>query len=463
MRRSPRAALFASALVFVLVAAAPPVSAHALAGPAPTFSRILQDFTDDYYGGGHAQTRPGHELHALDISERYDASLGDVAVLRLWMAGGKLPSELVFPHLVERVNLTVGGSDHRIDFDTIDGATWTGGLGAIKCDRYGAPTAANSDTGNADTGRFYVDCTIRLASFGALPGAIITKAQVQAYDNDVRGDLMVGGFFATSAVTGESYTDGTSGDPTATGNGNFDNTPYAIKTTARLVGAEPSVTRLDLHPGDATSFTLTITNSIVLGSDAGNGDGKAVPTITLDAPGASAKLDAPDLSAMDPGGVRAFKVNVTAGSLAADTILSIGVTTDQGGHRALEIPVHIANPPPPTPTPTPTPTATPTPTPTPTPTATTPVETTPTPLPTATATPVATTPASPTPTATPAASATSTPTATTLAATSATPAGTTPTSTPASTSPEPARSPVPAAALVLAALAAVAVLARRRT
>ena len=102
--------------------------AHGAPDPRGHETRLLADCNDDYFGGDLNSGRTGYDLHALDVREAWDPSLGDVVILRLILNGA-------------------GASDIEVSFTSPSGpfsAGWStsgGGWTAQGFDRMAGPMA----------------------------------------------------------------------------------------------------------------------------------------------------------------------------------------------------------------------------------------------------------------------------------------------------------------------------------
>jgi hypothetical protein len=177
-------ALSAMLLLGSVLSMAVPASAHGAAPALPYMTRLLADYNDDWLG-----VQDGHNLVALDAYPQYNATLGDVLVLRLIMNGGWAPQSAATgtPALAEHVTFKANGQDKEFAFTTEDNLAFASEVGF---DAVRGPFPQMDAAGAPDGERFFVEGLATFASLAVKPGDALSDWLVTGEAGDSEGDVM---------------------------------------------------------------------------------------------------------------------------------------------------------------------------------------------------------------------------------------------------------------------------------
>lgn len=169
--RVPLAILLAMAMI-------PMASAHASAPPPDYMVRLLHDCNDDYFGDDSSITsRPGHDIHSLDLREAWSSELGNHVVFKIILNGDD--DETI------TVALSAGGSK-SYDFVRNNGV-WSGTFAKVR---------HIEDIG--DGNRFALEGSVRVSSLGSIGDTLRSftvtgKSGGDTHDRIPGNDAQLGG------------------------------------------------------------------------------------------------------------------------------------------------------------------------------------------------------------------------------------------------------------------------------
>lgn len=268
-------ALLAVALLLPLAAA------HTAAPPRAMEVRLLHDCNDDYIGDSPTATsRPGYDLHALDVREAWSQALGHHLVFRL-VLNGDGPSNI-------KLALQADGASKSYSWTT-SGNSWTGTFDEV-----------HHITNLQDGERF------------ALEGAV--KRSRLAVDV---GDELTG-YTLTGSDGGDEH-DHVPGNDSGLGgcSDNFQRPDYELKGPVQYVGASFDESSVSVQAGREKFVALRVTNLLR--------DAAQSATISLDG---DLRLHNPDTNQYVQSAT--FDLN-KKGSAGSDSFIHVAVTGDTPG------------------------------------------------------------------------------------------------------------------------------------
>jgi hypothetical protein len=313
--------LLALAAAFLVVL--PVVAAHPAPNPRDQDTRLLADWIDDC---GPTQAvddcRGSDDLIALDLIERHDSTLGDVAVFRLFLDHGKAGSH------DDRLTFDSPSGTKTFDYLTSDDQAFTGkGFDAVT-------DAVPINDGS----RFYVEGTVRLSSLGNV-GDPLAKFHVDALIDGKVGDYMPGGC---------NNTIGTCTHQDCSQGGCYERATYALRGPsyyAALTLNSPGTQ--SVGAGAESIVQLTLQNLLrnthqTFQLQAAGAQGVQA---RFHDPATGAYTDSPsqplDGSASASGGTTAVHLALTGQTAGAQGTLTITAVSDLGGVTTLQVPYTV--------------------------------------------------------------------------------------------------------------------------
>jgi hypothetical protein len=314
----------------------PAVDAHNAAAAPEQYARFLSDCSDDW--GGHSAVRDGHDLVALDLTERWIADLDAPGFFVMLTVGfGFAEANSQGGPLYDEVDVTGPGGTLKVRLATKDNKVFTAesGNGLRVPDVIVPPRPSLLQNGVQDGSRFLIEFGFSYANAGVDVGSKITAAKVQAYARQDRGDFMPGGYYLLGVSSG-----GDRECPQSGHQGGGDPGTLYVRTDYTLRGTEAPFVQLSLN---TDAVAVSGNQSAFLTLDVKN-------KLSKQAQGVSVKAAAPaDWSAtVEPTFATAsslvskpFNVRVQAPSgVAKNATLRLTVDTDAGGHATRDVPLY---------------------------------------------------------------------------------------------------------------------------
>lgn len=347
MTKAARAAS-ALALAAALLLSAPPASAHGAAPPADYLTRLLSDYSDDWFG-----TVDGHNVIALDGYTQWNESLGgDVVVLRLIMDGGwaRTSAATGTPELAEHVTFKANGVDQEYAIHTEDNQAFSAELG-FKAVR--GPYPQLTADGTPDGARFFVEGLIPFADLGVKAGDPLSDFFVQGEAGDGEGDAMP----QYDVVPGGTV-------PSAADDVHSDVGTWAVPGTDRYVKAAAAapaapvpltgdlvvnVTLANAFNESQSVMAMAYGDGVLVGFGAAASANNSMGMLDLAAlkSGALAlhvaRATTPATAANGTGATHAH--NATAAPATTQGTVRLVITSSLGGHQVLPLDLAIEQPP----------------------------------------------------------------------------------------------------------------------
>lgn len=198
-----------AAIVFVTAAALlPQVLAHNAQVAPEQYIRFLSDCSDDW--GGHSAVRDGHDLVALDMTERWlDEHDEPGFFVMLTVAFGFAETGSRGGPLRDDVELTGPDGPIKVRLVTEDNSAFK----AEQAQGFRVPDVmvpvrpSLLSNGQPDGSRILVEFGFRFSTLGLDMGDKITAAKVQAFAQQDQGDFMPGGYFLVGVPSSSNIND----------------------------------------------------------------------------------------------------------------------------------------------------------------------------------------------------------------------------------------------------------------
>ncbi len=190
------------------VALLPPVLAHNAQVAPEQYIRFLSDCSDDW--GGHSAVRDGHDLVALDMTERWlDEHDEPGFFVMLTLAFGFAETASRGGPLREDVELTGPDGPIKVRLVTDDNSAFH----AEEAQGFRVPDVmvpvrpSLLSNGQPDGSRILVEFGFRFSTLALEAGDKITGAKVQAFAQQDQGDYMPGGYFLAGIASSANIND----------------------------------------------------------------------------------------------------------------------------------------------------------------------------------------------------------------------------------------------------------------
>jgi hypothetical protein len=348
MTKAARAAS-ALAVAAALLLSAPLAAAHGAAPPADYLTRLLSDYSDDWFG-----TVDGHNVIALDGYTQWNESLGgDVVVLRLILDGGwaRTSAATGTPELAEHITFQANGKDQEYAIHTEDNQEFSAELG-FKAVR--GPFPQLTADGTQDGTRFFVEGLIPFGDLGVKAGDALGGFFVQGEAGDSEADAMPQ-YDVVPGGTVPSASDDVHSD---VGTWTVPGTDRYVKTAVpSTLGAVPVSGDLVVNATFANQFNesqsvmaMAYGDGVLVGFGAAPATNSSMGMLDVAAlkSGALALHVARDTratAAPATGNTTHAHGNATAASAPSQGVVTLVVTSSLGGHQALALRFDVAQPP----------------------------------------------------------------------------------------------------------------------
>lgn len=333
MPAGPRCFCVLGGILAVLGLIAAPAGAHPANVASEQYERFLGDCSDDW--GGHSAIRDGHDLVALDMTERWLHEYAEPGFFVLLTVGfGFAQTGSQGGPLRDEIEL--GGPDGplKVRIVTNDNKAFAAEAapGFLVPDVMLPPRPSLYPNGTQDGSRFLVEFGFRYSTLGLSLGEKIPTAKVQAWARQDKGDYMPGGYF----LAGVEYA---GCDPSGSHGGLY--TGVYVRKDYAMRGTEEPYLEVSL---DTDALAVAGNESAVLGLAVKNvfaNEAQKVSVTPVAPPGWEAELAAPSGTSAGPLAELPLELRVRAASAtAANGTLVVFVDTDFGGHAEREVPLY---------------------------------------------------------------------------------------------------------------------------
>jgi hypothetical protein len=317
---------------FLLLAgfAMPSAHAHNAAVAPEQYVRFLSDCSDDW--GGHSAVSDGHDLVALDVTDRWMAEAREPGLfVLLTVAFGFAETGSQGGPLRDEVELRFGASTVKVRLATTDNKVFTAEAGAgYKLPDVILPVRQSLlSNGQPDGSRIQVEFGFRYSSLGIKEGTKLTGVEVHAFAREERGDFMPGGYYVLGVATSEDPRD----CPRSGHQGAGDPGTLYIRKDYTLRGSERPYMSLGLDTDAVAVAGSSRANFHVEFKNPFANDDQDVRIELAPPAGWNALVGPPARRVVDPLGTWRAPVTVFAETgRAANGTLEVIVDTDAGGH-----------------------------------------------------------------------------------------------------------------------------------
>lgn len=316
-RRLAPIVLLASLLLLL-----PAVGAHGLPRPIPEQRTILlQDWSDDCGAPASGACRGSHDLVGLTLQEAYDATLGNVVLLRLYLDKGGSGSHQ------DTISITTPSGVRTLSLQSPDDRTFTG----TGFDRVGSPEPVPGEAT-----RFSIEGAVRLSALGAV-GDKLSGFRVEAQAGSTVGDFMPGG--CHKAV----------GDCIAGVDGDADEeikrSEYVLRGPTYYARLATPANAVEVAQGLEQMADLQIVNLLADQSQRIEVTASAGPGVTARFhdpadPAGSGHSDKASL-VLPPRGTSSIHLSLGGVTAGSEGTVRITVTTDLGGRLEEDVPYRV--------------------------------------------------------------------------------------------------------------------------
>ena len=195
-------------ILFAATTVVPHVFAHNAQVAPEQYIRFLSDCSDDW--GGHSAVRDGHDLVALDMTERWiDEHDEPGFFVMLTVAFGFAETGSRGGPLREDIELAGPDGPIKVRLVTDDNAAFR----AEQAQGFRVPDVmvpvrpSLLSNGQQDGSRILIEFGFRFSTLGLEPGDKVTSAKVQAFAQQDQGDYMPGGYFLFGTPSGANIND----------------------------------------------------------------------------------------------------------------------------------------------------------------------------------------------------------------------------------------------------------------
>jgi hypothetical protein len=174
----------------------PTALGHNAAVAPEQYIRFLSDCSDDW--GGHSAVRDGHDLVALDMTERWLDEFDEPGFfVMLTVAFGFAETRSQGGPLRDEVEIAAPDGAVKVRLTTPDNKAFTAEEGSgLRIPDVILPVRPSLlSNGQPDGSRILIEFGFRYSSIGLGEGDKVTGAKVQAFARDDRGDFMPGGYY----------------------------------------------------------------------------------------------------------------------------------------------------------------------------------------------------------------------------------------------------------------------------
>ena len=329
---------FAATTLVAIVVASGAVRAHNAQVAPEQYIRFLSDCSDDW--GGHSAVRDGHDLVALDMTERWMETYAEPGFfVLLTVAFGFAETGSRGGPLFDELELAGPDGPVKVRLATADNSVFT----AEEAAGYRVPDVilpvrpSVLSNGQPDGSRILIEFGFRFSTLGLDVGDKVTAAKVQAFAQEDRGDYMPGGYFLLGVQSGSNINDCPQsghqggGDPGT----RYVRKDYTMRgTQTPYIDASFDTDAIAVSGGDEASIQVTIRNKF-----ANQAQDVRVTTSAPAAWDATVPKDQPiTIPALQTISVP-VKVRAATGTAANGTLRLI-IDTSVGGHGEREIPLY---------------------------------------------------------------------------------------------------------------------------
>jgi hypothetical protein len=297
------------------------------------YVRFLSDCSDDW--GGHSAVRDGHDLVALDVTERWipEWNEGGLFVLttvgmgyaQYGSRGGSIFDDVSLGFGSKTVVVRWSTSDNRA-FKTEAGPDWK------TPDLVLAPRPSLMSNGNQDGSRQLLEFGFRYSRLGIDVGSVLDHVGVQAYAGTEKGDYMPGGYWLAGTYAADCPASGSHG-------GQYSDILY-VRRDYTMRGTERPYD--DWKPS-TDALSAVGNKSADLSVDVGNRFSKQEQIFTLRGtppPGWDLAIHTGPEVVAPAGGSASWHVQLTPTTAVKNGTLRLELTSTVGAHAVHEIPAY---------------------------------------------------------------------------------------------------------------------------
>jgi hypothetical protein len=331
-------------LLLTICLAAPQAAAHA-APPAPKyFTRFLHDCNDDW--GTHSAYSDGHDLIALDVTERYVPSLkDDLVVLRAAIDKGYAAQGSAHPVLKLLYTIKTGSTSITSQVETTDNQVFkasTGGSFVAPAMIWAPKPVMKADGTGQDGTRVALEIGFRYSQLGIQPGGDLRFVSIQGFAGSTKTDYMAGGYWTQGSYVSACPVNGT------TAEAYFVRSSLTLKGSAQIYfDAVMTPTAITAKPDGNVSVYVNVTNKLQ------NTPQTVNVSATLPS-GWAIHVSPQESMSMAKAGKADFILHYLPGPVAVDGVSVVSVLTTEGGFRQFTVTLTVDRPAPTTDTGTPT-------------------------------------------------------------------------------------------------------------